>query len=457
MTALPPPFERATVPPPVLRVLARLHERGFSAYLVGGCVRDMVRGVPPKDFDVATSARPEDVRRSFSKVIPTGIEHGTVTVLSGGHPVEVTTFRTEGAYLDGRHPSSVEFLRDIRADLARRDFTINAMAFDPDSRELVDPFGGQADLTAKAVRCVGDPVARFSEDGLRPLRAVRFAAVLGFTLDRDTEGAIPGALPVFKKVAQERVREELIRLLCSERPRAGLELMRRTALLAAILPELLACEGLSQDERYAEDVLGHSFAATQASGAVLEVRLSALLHDVAKPRTAVPKVGGHDFPQHEVLGAQLATEILRRLKFPTRVIEKVSLLVRHHRVELPPSAPDAALRRFVSRVGEANVELVLDLAEANRSAYGVEVEKEVAAIRSLRERVSGVLAARPPLAAKSLALDGHAIMRILGIGPSPMVGEATRFLLDLVLEDPQHNTPSLLEDALRNWAKSKGL
>ncbi|HYX91760.1 MAG TPA: [cytidine(C)-cytidine(C)-adenosine (A)]-adding enzyme, partial [Myxococcaceae bacterium] len=194
------------IPEPVLQVLRRLRERGFQAYVVGGAVREMVRGHPPiGDFDVATDARPEDVQRSFPKTIPTGIQHGTVTVLWQGHHVEVTTFRTEGAYLDARRPSSVEFRSDVREDLARRDFTINAMAYDPLDGTLVDPFGGQADLQAGIIRCVGNATERFAEDGLRPLRAVRFAAVLGFALDPATEAAIPCTLPSFRKVAMERV------------------------------------------------------------------------------------------------------------------------------------------------------------------------------------------------------------------------------------------------------------
>lgn len=219
----------ADIPKPVLEVITRLRELGHATYLVGGCVRDMVREVHPKDFDVATSALPEEVQRAFRKVIPTGIQHGTVTVVTGGNHVEVTTFRSEGDYLDGRRPSSVSFERDIVKDLSRRDFTINAMAYNPLDRELVDPFGGQVDLPAKLIRCVGSALERFSEDGLRPLRAVRFAAVLGFTLDPATRDAIPATLAVFRKVALERVREELLKLLMSPAPRQGCTCSRTPA------------------------------------------------------------------------------------------------------------------------------------------------------------------------------------------------------------------------------------
>ncbi|MHB8879278.1 MAG: CCA tRNA nucleotidyltransferase [Myxococcaceae bacterium] len=449
-------LRQATVPPEVVSVLERLVERGFEAYLVGGCVRDLCRGVKPKDFDVATSARPEEVIHSFHKVIPTGVEHGTVTVLVKGTPVEVTTFRSEGAYVDGRRPSSVEFHSDIEADLSRRDFTINAMAYNPSTGKVVDPFGGAADLSARVVRCVGNPAERFAEDGLRPLRAVRFYAVLGFDLDPLTEAAIAPSVPVFRKVAHERVREELTRLLLSARAREGLELLQRTKLLAVFLPELIDAMGVAQDARYESDVYAHTLASVAAAKAELDVRLAALLHDLGKPRTAVPGEGGNSFPDHEAVGADLARTVLDRLRFPNKTIERVSLLVRHHRVDAEMPVSDAQLRRLAARVGQANVEALFELAQANRAGYGRDVEKGVEAVQSLRERMSALLAARPPLDAKSLALDGRGIMTALGVGPSPLVGAATRHLLDQVLEDPARNTPESLAALLADWARSRG-
>jgi len=263
--SLPDNLERFAVPAPVLEVVRQLKERGFAAYLVGGCVRDMVLGRPPSDFDVATSARPEQVIAAFRKVIPTGVEHGTVTVLQRGHHVEVTTFRTEGEYVDGRRPSSVEFHEEVEHDLSRRDFTINAMAFEPDAKELVDPFGGQVDLEAAVIRCVGSAMDRFSEDGLRPLRAVRFAAVLGFSLEPATREAIPRTLDVFAKVSRERIRVELEKLLLAPRAELGLRLLLETGLLQRFLPE----------------AMGETFevrvAAVQRAPKELEVRLAALL------------------------------------------------------------------------------------------------------------------------------------------------------------------------------------
>ena len=406
--ALPERLANAKIPPHVTEVVARLREKGHATFLVGGCVRDLLLGKPPKDFDVATAAHPPQVQAAFPKVIPTGIQHGTVTVLSRGHPVEVTTFRTESEYLDGRRPSKVEFHSEIEADLSRRDFTINAMAFDPIRGELADPFGGQADLAAGRVRCVRDAFERFSEDGLRPLRAVRIATVLGFELDPDTEAAIPRTLSVFSKVAGERVEQELVKLLESRAPGRGLRWLASTGLLGVFLAELMPLEP-------------HRADAVDRAPADVALRLAALLQ-------GRPGVG----------------ELLGRLKFPTKIADEVALLV-----ESPPpaSATDPELRRWMARVGRNEVERALQVAIACR----------LPGAETIAERAHAELAKKPPLATRDLALQGREIMSALGIGPSPQVGQATRFLLDQVLEDPTRNNPSALTDLLRKWAKDLGL
>lgn len=445
----------ARIPESVLRVLSRLKERGFQAYLVGGCVRDMVRGATPKDFDVATSARPEEVQRSFHKTIPTGIQHGTITVLLQGTPVEVTTFRTEGAYTDARRPSSVSFHTNIDEDLSRRDFTINAMAFDPTDGRLVDPFGGQADLEKKLIRCVGSAVARFTEDGLRPLRAVRFAAVLGFTLDEETEAAIRTTLPSFRKVAQERVRDEFVKLLLSDRPREGLTLLERTGLLGCFLPELASCVGQAQDPSYGGDVFHHVISTVAACPPVLEVRLTAALHDISKPRTAQPWGEVVQFHEHERLGEQMAREVMQRLKFPTKVVDTASLLIREHTLDESARWSDGGLRRLAARLGIEQLDPFFAFVEADR-ATRVDGEERRRKVKALQARLEDLLAQRPPLNAKALALNGNQIMQVLGVGPSPAVGEATRFLVDHVLEDPSQNSAPALTALLRQWAAQKG-
>ncbi|PTL80750.1 CCA tRNA nucleotidyltransferase [Vitiosangium sp. GDMCC 1.1324] len=420
----PAPLIDADVPRPVLDVIARLRELGHAAFLVGGCVRDTLRGYHPKDFDVATSALPEEVQRAFRKVIPTGIQHGTVTVLMSGTHVEVTTFRSESEYHDGRRPSAVTFEQDIVKDLSRRDFTINAMAWNPLSHELVDPFGGQEDLKARLVRCVGSAVERFSEDGLRPLRAVRFAAVLDFTLDPGTQAAIPATLPVFRKVAHERVREEFVKLLLSKRAEFGLELLTATGLLDVFLPELARAD--VEAARLAR-------AAAAAEPVDAEIRLAALLADLVDPHRA--------------------EEIGVRLKFPTKTIERVRLLVTHARLEQHVGDSDPALRRLLAKVGLGNVEALTSVARARIQARE---PSRLPEMEVLIGRLHTLAAVKPPLTSKDLALNGGAIMATLGVGPSPIVGEATRFLLEQVLDEPARNEPETLKELLRGWQQARG-
>ncbi|HZW87691.1 MAG TPA: [cytidine(C)-cytidine(C)-adenosine (A)]-adding enzyme, partial [Myxococcaceae bacterium] len=401
MQALPETLVRAVVPAGVRSVLERLLSAGHEAWLVGGGVRDLLRGQDPKDWDVATDALPEQVVKLFRRVVPTGIAHGTVTVLVPGGQVEVTTFRAESAYVDGRRPESVSFHRDLVADLARRDFTINALAFDPVGGRFQDPFGGQEDLARRRVRSVGVAADRFGEDGLRPLRAVRFATVLEFALDPETEAAIPGALPVFDKVALERRRDELLKLLLAPGVVRGLELLRRTGLMERLLPEL---EEQGDPERIAR---------VDRAPPALEVRLAALLMGVAKTEGA-----------------------LERLRLPAKVVESVRAALQH---PLPPEAStwsDAELRRWLVRLGPERWELGRAVARAS----GADPDG------ALGERLAGIVAARPPLSAKDLALNGAEIMKALGIGPSPAVGEATRFLLERVLDRPDLNTADQLRE-----------
>ncbi|HEY3587600.1 MAG TPA: [cytidine(C)-cytidine(C)-adenosine (A)]-adding enzyme [Myxococcaceae bacterium] len=408
MQALPETLARAVVPAGVRSVLERLLSSGHEAWLVGGGVRDLLRGRDPKDWDVATDAVPDQVVKLFRRVVPTGIAHGTVTVLIAGGQVEVTTFRAESAYVDGRRPESVSFHRDLVADLSRRDFTINALAFDPVGGRFRDPFGGQEDLTRRCVRCVGVAAERFGEDGLRPLRAVRFATVLEFELEPETEAAIPGALAVFDKVALERRRDELLKLLLAAGVARGLELLRRTGLMARLLPEL---DEAGDPERNAR---------LSRADPVIEVRLAALLGGVSRTDAA-----------------------LDRLRLPARAVETVRALLAH---PLEPEAStwsDAALRRWLVRLGPERWELARGLAQAS----GADPDG------ALGKRIAGIVAAHPPLSAKDLALNGAEIMKALGIGPSPAVGEATRFLLEAVLDRPEFNTPDHLHALLRDRAR----
>lgn len=385
------------VPAAVMEVVRGLRAGGYAAFLVGGCVRDLLRGEKPKDFDLATSARPEQVQRLFKRVIPTGIEHGTVTVVIHKEHVEVTTFRAEAEYVDGRRPSKVEFHEDIEADLSRRDFTMNAIAWEPETNALVDPFHGRDDLAAKIIRAVRVPLERFLEDGLRPLRAVRFATVLDFTIEPQTEAAITQTLHVFRKVATERIQQEFVKLLLAPAAPKGLELLRRTGLLAEFLPE----------------AMNANFAAVGRAPRDEVVRLAVLLSGVPKAR-----------------------ELVLRLKFPNKVAEEAGALAAE--TTLPAlDASDADLRRWLSKLTAARALPLFDVHQALQPGDG-----------ALRKRVEALLATNPPLTSKALALDGKGIMEALGTGPSPVVGQATRYLLEAVLEDPARNSPEGLKALL---------
>jgi len=433
-----------TVPTDVMAVLRTLRGASKQAWLAGGAVRDVLRGAAAQDFDVATDALPEQVVRLFPKVIPTGMQHGTVTVLSGEHKVEVTTFRGEGRYLDGRRPSSVTFLADIDGDLARRDFTVNAIAWDPIAGVLRDPFSGVEDLQRRRLRAVGDPLARFGEDGLRPLRAVRFASTLRLAIDRPTWLAIPQALDVFAKVAMERVRDELIKLLVRGAPPSrGLRLLLRSGLLARVVPELLESVGFPQNRYHRWDVWRHTLRCVDAAPPDLVVRLAALLHDVAKPRSAAPKEGApgeNTFYDHEKLGARLATDILQRLKFPRRETERVALLVAEHNWHYLPEWNDASVRRVLSRIGPEELPALWMLRRADLNARGRLVEEGLANQAAAEARFQLEIDRASALKVTDLAIGGEDVMRELGTGPGRQVGEVLARLLERVLDDPDLNT-----------------
>jgi tRNA nucleotidyltransferase (CCA-adding enzyme) len=398
-------------------VLRGLQEHGHQALLVGGSIRDLLRGLPPKDFDIATSATPVQVQAAFKKVIPTGIAHGTVTVLTHGHPIEVTTFRSEGAYVDGRRPSTVTFEANVDADLSRRDFTINAMAFDPIRGVLHDPFGGQDDLQARRIRCVGVAEERFGEDGLRALRAVRFATVLEFDLDPPTELAIPETLNIFRKISRERIRDEVQKLLLARAPSKGLILLQDTGLLEIICPHL---DG-SPTTQHRVDVMQPNF----------ELRLATWM-DVG-------------------LSAQHRMEVLDGLRLPNKVSERLGLWLDNPMTPELAESPDAALRRYLAKVGEGNLEPLFELAFVHRHKGD-----PASWLDLLKTRLVEIAATKPPLAVRDLALNGQQIMGILNKGPGPHMGQATRFLLDQVLEDPARNTPHGLEQILAEWGKTWG-
>jgi tRNA nucleotidyltransferase (CCA-adding enzyme) len=430
------------VPDEVRTVLRRLGEAGHRSWLVGGVVRDLLLSRvrhDPGEFDLATPATPDQVQRLFKKVIPTGIEHGTVTVLEGSARVEVTTFRGEAEYLDGRRPSRVTFHGDLEADLARRDFTMNALAWDPLAGDLRDPFGGQVDLSRKRIRAVGDARERFAEDGLRPLRAARFVAQLGFELAPATRRAIPAALSVVAQVSRERVSEELSRLLVGAHAARGLATLAATGLLPVVLPRLATMPAARV--RHALAVASEPFPSGPGTGAGEDrdrcrlLRLAALLH-VLPPEEAL----------HSVVELRLSNRIA------TGVVALAG--ARRGLDDGPPPGLDgdgSSVRRFLSAAGRENAPLLLDLWTADARHQGARTPRRVAEVRRLRGRVEAEMRRDPPLAVADLALGGKDVMDLLGTTGGKEVGEGLRHLLEVVLDDPAVNTGPCLSAHLRDW------
>ncbi|HTM57607.1 MAG TPA: HD domain-containing protein [Candidatus Udaeobacter sp.] len=427
--------------PPEARVaLARLRDGGHQAVLVGGTVRDVLlqrdaHGV----LDVATDLRPEDVMRRFDRVEPIGIAHGTVMILGDSVRIECTTFRREGAYADARHPENVTFTNDLAEDLARRDLTVNAMAWDPESAALSDPFGGLEDLEARVLRAVGDPVERFREDGLRPIRVARLAATLEMSLEPSTRAALGAVKDRVARVASERVRSELDRLMEAGRPSVGFELLRGSGLLELWMPELAACAFVPQNRYHEHDVYWHSLLTCDAAPVEKpEVRWAALLHDIGKPATRSEPGPDATFYGHADVGADLAIQLLDRLRFPHERRDHIVHLVRQHMFEYRSEWSDAALRRWLRRVGIDSVADLFDLRIADVVANPRHAGLP-AYLEEMRVRIENLLAQSPALGVRDLAIDGDDVMRALDIRPGPAVGAVLAALLDEVTERPEHN------------------
>ena len=435
-----------------------LQARGFAAYLVGGAVRDLLRGESPTDWDIATDARPEEVMALFPGTLPTGIKYGTVTVRRDGRSIEVTTFRGDGAHSDGRHPDQVTFGASIEEDLGRRDFTANAMAYDPASGRLVDPYGGRYDLRRRILRTVGNPAERFAEDALRLLRFYRFAATLGLRPDPATVRAVDPAL--LGQVSMERIRDEFSKTLLAGTPLAGLDGLISSGLMRAIIPELVEAGAVEQGTFHRHDVLRHSLLATEAIQPALHLRLAALLHDIGKPAAKSVVAGEVHFYGHDEAGADMSTAILARLRYPGELIEAVTVLVRLHMFQLPVHPSGAALRRLLNKAGSPDrLRDLVELRRADIVATGRTCWQSTAIWQELKERVEEILAAGAAFSLRDLAIDGEDVMRLRGLGPGPEVGRILAALLERVLEDPALNERGKLEtlvhDLLDDSAKGE--
>ena len=441
------------IPAPVSALLEGMWRAGHAAYVVGGSLRDALLGRVAADWDLATDARPEQILALFPDAVYEN-RFGTVVVRREGAAYEITTFRTDHEYADHRRPHRIEFGDRIEDDLARRDFTVNAMAWgwSPErdapgtaesatpSPSFVDPFGGRQDVEARILRAVGDPHERFMEDALRMVRAVRLAATLGFTIETRTLEAIATQARLASHLSGERIATELEKLLAAPKPSIGLRLMAGTGLLAVVLPELAAQRGIPQNKIPGEDLFDHTLRTVDAAPAGRPiVRLAALVHDLGKPATLAD---GH-FHRHEIVGAQLAADLLRRLRMPRAIIERVTLLVRQHMFTYEGTWSDAAVRRFIARIGRHALEELFELREADSVGSGLPADSF--GLTELRRRVAEQLEAQVALDRADLVINGDDLIAEFGLAPGPAVGLILNELLDRVIADPGLNDrPSLL-------------
>lgn len=438
----PDPFP-GRLPPGAERTVRRIVAAGGRACLVGGSIRDLLLGREVHDWDFATDLPPERIRAIFPRSVDVGARFGTILVVEADGTYEVTTFRREGLYSDARRPDRVEFTESIEEDLSRRDFTVNAIAYDIAARRLIDPHGGRSDIAARLIRCVGSPEERFGEDALRLLRCIRIAGQIGFGIEEETYRAVVRCAGVIQKIAAERIREELDRILAQDRPSVSLERLYETGLMDAILPELAATYGVSQNRHHAFDVFYHTLLAVdQAPKESRTVRLSALFHDLGKVDTRREDGEGKvTFYNHQSWSARKADAILRRLRYPTEERERVVHLVQHHMFHYDAEWTDAAVRRFVRSVGIDNLDDLFAARRADTLGNGLRRNAESPELGELRRRIEEIRARDAALSVRDLAIDGTDLMRELGIEPGPAVGRILDALLEEVIEEPARNEP----------------
>lgn len=436
-------MKKISVPKEISEICATLAEAGFEAYLVGGCVRDMLVGREPKDWDVATDARPEEIQKLFPDTVYEN-DFGTVGVKTKSEDpklevIEATTYRIEGKYTDKRHPDEVKFAKTIEEDLSRRDFTVNALAMNPKG-DVLDPFGGKADLASKTIRTVGAPAERFREDALRLMRAVRFAVELDFEIEMNTRRAIEKFSPELAVIAKERIREELVKILETPRAAKGILLLEELGLLQHVLPEVREGLGVGQNMHHIYTVFEHSVRALDYAAKEdysLAVRMAALLHDVGKPRSKQGDGPHSTFYQHEYIGAKMAAKALDRLRFPKEFIEQAAHLVRYHMFYYNVGeVSERGVRRFLARVGSATVPDLFKIREADRIGSGVPkaTPYKNRHLLFMIEKVKN-----DPISPKMLKVDGDDVMEILKIPPGRRVGWILAALLEEVLDDPAKN------------------
>lgn len=442
------------IPKEIQEIGGVLKNAGFDAYAVGGCVRDLLLGRAPTDWDITTNASPENIQRLFSKSFYEN-KFGTVTVVTESKKdslkhVEITPYRADIAYSDKRHPDAVMFVPRIEEDLKRRDFTVNAIALLLEAHTLIDLFGGAKDIKDKLIRAVGNAEERFNEDALRLMRGVRLATQLDFDIDPITASAIKKHAGLLRFVAVERVRDELSKLLASDMPDRGLEIMRELNLITDAIPELMEGYGVGQNKHHIYSVWEHNLRALKYAAEKKwspEVRMAALLHDVAKPRCKKGDGPDSTFYGHDVVGAKMVLQILGRLKYPKQFIEKVAKLVRYHLFYYNvDEVTESSVRRLIARVGLEDMEELIQVRICDRIGSGVPKAEpyKLRHFRFLVEKLS-----RDPVSVKMLRMKGDDIMRLTGIQPGPKVGFLLNILLEEAIDEPALNQKQKLEKRVK--------
>lgn len=434
-------------------IIKELEDAGFEAFLVGGSVRDLLLGRPVQDWDITTNALPAQVKEIFPQTVDTGIKHGTLTVLVNGCGYEITTYRVDGDYWDYRRPVQVYYTHSLEEDLRRRDFTINAMAYN-ERRGLVDPWGGRRDLAAQLIAAVGNPVLRFREDALRMMRALRLAGQLEFVVDSRTFQAIYMNRELITRISPERIRDELNKILMTKKPSRGINLLKDSGLLKLILPELNACIRFNQrNPHHHYDVYDHIMAVLDATPLRLELRLAALLHDIGKPSSfSLDDKGTGHFYGHHTIGAELAKEVLKRLKYDGETIKRVVILIREHMTNHTYRRMKN-IKKFINRVGTAYLEDLFQLQIADLKGKGTKQPGDLGVVAEFREKVQGILARKEPLTLQDLALNGHDLLAA-GVEAGRKVGETLDFLLEKVQECPELNSKEKLLALVRPYVKT---
>ena len=442
-----------SLPKEVHTIVTSLEKNGFECYPVGGAVRDLLLNRPTSDFDFTTNATPQEVINIFPSVIPTGIKHGTVSVLLNHKTYEITTYRNETTYSDNRHSDKVQFAKTLKEDLSRRDFTINGLALDIKKKKIIDRTKGRRDLKKRIIRTIGKATERFEEDALRMMRACRFASTLNFKLHKKTYKAITELHYLTTNISAERVRDEFIRIILSDKPSIGLELLRETKIMQHFLPELLEGYGVEQNKYHVYDIYYHNLNSCNAAATLtdnLTIRLAALFHDIGKSRAIRSKENNiNTFYNHEMYSYRMARAIMKRLKFSNSDIATTLELIKYHMFHYTQDWTDGAIRRFIRKTDEILDKLFIlresdRIGSGKRKGYSKIIEEFKKRIKKMKDEDSA-------FKIKDLNITGNDIMEIRKIKPSPLVGEILEYLMQLVLDEPKLNTKEQLVQLVKDY------